>query len=98
LSFGFSLLNPHVYLDTIILVGGYSAKFPDLAERLTFGAGAASFSTIWFFGLSLFASTFSSILKNEKMTKVISVVSGLILLSLSLKLGREVYQWIQLLK
>jgi len=93
LALSFSLLNPHVYLDTIILIGGYSAKFPELLSRAKFGIGAASFSTIWFFGLSIFASYISLHLKSPKMLRAISLLSGLILLGLSWKLGCDVYKW-----
>ncbi|WP_428035058.1 LysE/ArgO family amino acid transporter [Amphritea sp.] len=47
-----SLLNPHVYLDTVVLLGSIGGRYPD-QERFWFGAGAALFSFIWFFSLSL---------------------------------------------
>lgn len=47
-----SLLNPHVYLDTVILLGSIGGRYPD-EGRYWFGAGAALFSFIWFFSLSL---------------------------------------------
>ncbi len=47
-----SLLNPHVYLDTVVMLGAVSGSFPG-GERYLFGAGAATASLIWFFGLSL---------------------------------------------
>lgn len=47
-----SLLNPHVYLDTVVLLGGIGGQYPEY-ERYWFGAGAALFSFIWFFALSL---------------------------------------------
>jgi len=46
-----SLLNPHVYLDTVVLVGGLAGRQPDPAARALFAAGAAGFSVVWFFGL-----------------------------------------------
>jgi L-lysine exporter family protein LysE/ArgO len=94
LTLSFSLLNPHVYLDTVILIGGYSAKFPELLGRAKFGFGAASFSVLWFFGLSIFASVLSRFLNNQKMMRRIALVSGLILVGLSWKLGRDVYTWL----
>ena len=90
LALGFSLLNPHVILDTVILVGGYSSKFPDLGARMIFGAGAASFSVLWFFGLALFSSAFSRLLNNPKSMKAVALLSGLILMVLSIKLGHDV--------
>lgn len=47
-----TFLNPHVYLDTIVLVGGISGQLA-ASERYLFGAGAISASTLWFFSLSL---------------------------------------------
>ncbi len=96
LTLSFSLLNPHVYLDTIILIGGYAAKFLSLEDKIQFGAGVASFSTVWFFGLSLFAYSLSELLKNPKTLKIISLISGTVLLVLSWKLGFDVYQWIMI--
>ena len=93
-SLAFSLLNPHVYLDTIVLVGGYSSKFSVLSERLFFGLGASSFSTLWFFGLAFSASLFRSFLNNQKAMRMVSIVSGIILVLLALKLGAEVTHWI----
>jgi len=43
----FTLLNPHVYLDTVLLVGSIGAQQPD-ALRSWFVAGASSASLIWF--------------------------------------------------
>lgn len=94
LSLSFSLLNPHVYLDTVVLIGGYSAKFSELPDRGVFGLGAASFSTLWFFGLAIFASYMGRFLQNSRAMKKVSLVSGIILLVLSWKLGRDVYKWI----
>ena len=97
ISLGFSLLNPHVYLDTIVLIGGYSSKFLLLSQRFSFGAGAALFSIIWFFGLSILASYGSKLLKNPKAMRILSLASGLILLFLSYKLGKDVWQWFMLI-
>ncbi len=47
-----TLLNPHVYLDTMILLGSISGQFEGNG-RLLFGAGAMSASVVWFFSLSL---------------------------------------------
>jgi len=46
LTFG----NPHVYLDTVVLIGGLSAQYPG-SERISFGAGAITGSAIWFYTL-----------------------------------------------
>lgn len=57
-----TLLNPHVYLDTIVLLGGIGAQQPD-AGRPWFMAGAAIASAVWFaslgFGARLLAPWFA---------------------------------------
>lgn len=45
-----TFLNPHVYLDTVILLGGLSAQY-DGFDRLSYGIGASIGSFIWFFSL-----------------------------------------------
>lgn len=93
-SLGFSLLNPHVYLDTVVLIGGYSSKFSLINDRFAFGAGASVFSIVWFYGLAVLASIASRFLNNSKAMRTVSLVSGLILVLLALKLGNDVIGWI----
>ena len=47
-----TLLNPHVYLDTVVLLGSLSGQFQG-AGRYAFAAGAILASFVWFFSLSL---------------------------------------------
>jgi L-lysine exporter family protein LysE/ArgO len=47
---GFTYLNPHCWLDTVVLVGSLSAQQPD-DLRFVFGIGAAAASIVWFFAL-----------------------------------------------
>lgn len=48
--FGFTFLNPHVYLDTVVLVGSIANQRPD-PGRWVFGAGACVASLVWFSAL-----------------------------------------------
>lgn len=54
-ALGFSFLNPHAFLDTIVLIGGISSQFELLSDRLLFSLGAGIASALWFFSLG-FAS------------------------------------------
>lgn len=47
-----TFLNPHVYLDTFVLIGSLSGQLA-LVDRYLFGAGAMTASVLWFFSLSL---------------------------------------------
>ncbi|MCW8128539.1 LysE/ArgO family amino acid transporter [Microbulbifer halophilus] len=51
-----TLLNPHVYLDTVLLIGSLGAQ---QAEPGAYTLGAASASLVWFFGLALAAAWLS---------------------------------------
>ncbi|MEQ8664592.1 MAG: LysE/ArgO family amino acid transporter [Rhodospirillales bacterium] len=49
-ALAFSLLNPHVYLDTVVMLGGLAAQYePD--ARLLFALGAMAASVVWFTGI-----------------------------------------------
>ena len=45
-----TFLNPHAYLDTVVLIGSIGGQFP-FQQRLVFGAGAVTASFVWFFTL-----------------------------------------------
>jgi L-lysine exporter family protein LysE/ArgO len=47
-----TLLNPHVYLDTMLFLGGISTQFAGTG-RYIFGVGAMTASLLWFFSLSV---------------------------------------------
>ena len=44
-------LNPHVYLDTVGLIGAVSTGFPGWSGKLAYGSGATLASFVFFFGL-----------------------------------------------
>ena len=93
LAMTFSILNPHAYLDAFILIGGFSAKYDILSDRLWLGLGAACFSLIWFLILSSSSSVMKPFLCNPARMRVVSSVAGVFLLVLSAKLGVDVYDW-----
>jgi len=53
-ALAFTYLNPHVYLDTVVLIGGIAAQF-NVVDRMFFAAGAICASLVWFFGLAILA-------------------------------------------
>ncbi|WP_169566895.1 LysE/ArgO family amino acid transporter [Sneathiella limimaris] len=64
-SAAFSLLNPHVYLDTVILVGGIAATH-EVPDRIYFVAGAITASFVWFFAIA-FGARFAAPLMRHPM-------------------------------
>ena len=59
----FTYLNPHVYVDTLLLIGGASSSYVG-DEKLMFGVGAATASFVFFFSLGYGAKRLSPILNN----------------------------------
>lgn len=85
LSLGFSLLNPHAIIDSLIIIGGGSAQFPD--HRYSFLAGALSASFLWFTSLTLATRYFAHILSRAAVWRCIETASGVLMLYLSVKLA-----------
>lgn len=68
-----TLLNPHVYLDTILLLGSISGQY-DGAGRLHFAIGACLASLVWFYCLSLGGVVLSPVLRKPAAWRVLDVV------------------------
>jgi len=68
----FTYLNPHVYVDTLLLIGGASSSYVG-DEKLMFGIGAASASFVFFFSLGYGAQRLSPILNNPESWKIIDL-------------------------
>lgn len=66
----FTFLNPHVYLDTIILIGGASSRY-SADNRFWFALGAALASFLFFFALGYGARRLSNVLENPESWKII---------------------------
>jgi L-lysine exporter family protein LysE/ArgO len=81
-----TLLNPHVYLDTVVLLGGYSTQFQSVQDKLNFAMGAGLLSIIWFFSLSMGASMFSAAINKPKTMKFINYGASGIMVYLGINL------------
>lgn len=81
----FTWLNPHVYLDTLGLVGAVSTQF-DGAERAAFGVGAVLASFVFFFGLGYGARAFAPLLQTARAWRVLDSVIGLVMWAIAAKL------------
>ena len=87
-TLAFSLLNPHVWLDTVVLFGGMAAQQPD-AQRLPFAAGGVSASCLWFFGLSYGAGRLARLFERPAAWRVLDTLVGLLSLWLAVGLIRS---------
>jgi L-lysine exporter family protein LysE/ArgO len=85
-----SLLNPHVYLDTVVLLGSIGAQFP-IPERLFFALGAILASFIWFFSLGYGARYLAPLFQKPLAWKILDFLIGCIMwiIALTLLLWRQ---------
>lgn len=80
-----TLLNPHVYLDTMVLLGGISGQFPS-NQRFLFGAGAITASFIWFFSLSFGAGMLAPIFRKKFAWRILDGVVWLTMWGIAISL------------
>lgn len=77
----FTWLNPHVYLDTFMLLGAISTKYE--ATKLQFGLGAVSASFIFFFALGYGARVLIPFFQKPASWKVLEFFIGVIMLTIA---------------
>ncbi|WP_163831354.1 LysE/ArgO family amino acid transporter [Spartinivicinus ruber] len=80
-----TLLNPHAYLDTIMILGGASLQYMGI-EKLKFALGCMLASVIWFYFISMLAAKLAPILSSIKVQRVIDIVVGLVMWIIALTL------------
>lgn len=78
-AIAFSLLNPHAYLDSVFLIGSFSAGIAG-PLRLPFYIGILGGISLWFILLSLTGRLCASLLKSESAWRILHVVVALSLL------------------
>lgn len=77
-------LNPHVYLDTVVLVGGLAATHGD--DRWWFGLGACLASTAWFIALGYGARYLAPLLEKPGAWRVLDSVIALTMIAVGTSL------------
>jgi len=78
-----SLLNPHVYLDTVVLIGSISAQYED---RVSFGFGAVTASITFFFALGYGARLLRPIFANPRAWQILDALIALTMWTIAIKL------------
>lgn len=77
-------LNPHVYLDTVVLLGSISAQFTQM--KVYFALGAISASFLFFFALGYGARLLLPVFKNRKAWQILDVMIAVVMWSIALSL------------
>jgi L-lysine exporter family protein LysE/ArgO len=77
-------LNPHVYLDTVFLVGTVANSHGD--DRWVFAAGAMIASVLWFFGLALGARYLGRWLSTPRAWRILDAVIAVVMIAIAIGL------------
>jgi L-lysine exporter family protein LysE/ArgO len=77
-----SLLNPHVYLDTVVLVGSIGAHYPE-DQRIYFALGAMCASLVWFFGLAYGAAWLAPLFRRPMAWRILDALVGCVMWSIA---------------
>lgn len=81
----FTFLNPHVYIDTVMLMGAVGASLPPV-ERPLFMTGAAMASFVWFSALGFGARFLAPLFGRPAAWRVLDVAIGVMMLALAASL------------
>ena len=87
----FTWLNPHVFLDTVVLVGGISAQFQG-ALRVAFALGAAAASLIWFSLLGFGTRALIPLFARPAAWRILDLLIALIMFAIALPLALRAWQ------
>lgn len=80
-----TLLNPHVYLDTVVLLGSIANQFG--AARWWFGLGAATASALWFVGLGFGARLAAPLVARPATWRVVDVVVAITMVAVAINVA-----------
>ena len=81
-----TFLNPHVYLDTVVLLGSLSARYEGEA-RLAYALGAMTASFAWFFALGYGARLLVPLFARPAAWRVLDFLIGLVMALLAARLA-----------
>ena len=83
-ALAFTFLNPHVYLDTVLLIGSIASQYP--GREAAFGAGAATGSFLFFFSLGYGARLLAPVFARPNAWRVLDGVIAVVMIGLAVKL------------
>ncbi|MCA0320354.1 MAG: LysE/ArgO family amino acid transporter [Proteobacteria bacterium] len=84
-ALAFTFLNPHVYLDTVVLVGSLSAQF-DGSARIAYAVGACAASALWFYGLGFGARLLAPVFARPAAWRVLDALIALVMAAIAASL------------
>ncbi len=85
-TLAFTFLNPHVYSDTVFILGNLSKNFLTISDKILFGLGASLASFIFFYFLGYGAQSLRLYFLNKQVWKLVNIIIILYLLILTLSI------------
>ena len=78
--------NPHVYLDTVVLIGSVSQQFPDNNTKLAYVLGASMASFVFFFSLAYGAKFLSPVMQRPIAWRLLDSFIAFVMFGLAIKM------------
>lgn len=85
ITLAITLLNPHVYVDTVVIVGGIGSTL-NFEQKLFFLSGALLCSFIWFLALGYGAGLLSHYFKKRRTWQLLDCATGVIMYGIAISL------------
>ncbi len=85
-----TFLNPHVYLDTVLLLGSLSARYPG-ELRVAYGVGAVLASFTWFFALGYGARLLAPFFAKPRAWQVLDIGIGIVMWMIAARLAMGLF-------
>jgi L-lysine exporter family protein LysE/ArgO len=73
-TLGFTFLNPHVYSDTVFMLGNLSKSLQFLHQKIAFGFGASLASILFFYSIGYGSYFLRSFFLNKKIWNITNVI------------------------
>lgn len=88
-----TVLNPHLYLDTVVILGSIGGQFEG-SDRISFALGTMMASFVWFYGLSIGAAKLAPVLSKPKTKRIIDLIVATMMFIIAFALAKSLYtQW-----
>ncbi len=84
-----TVLNPHLYLDTIVILGSIGGQFEGY-DRVSFAIGTIMASFAWFYSLSIGAAKLAPLLSQPKVKKGIDMGVGIVMFIIAASLAKGI--------
>lgn len=99
ITFAITFLNPHVYIDTVVILGGIGGNL-DFIGKMEFLAGALSCSFLWFFGVGYGAGFLSPYFEKRRTWQILDFLTGVIMYAIAIsltiyafQLAKQIFAW-----